>query len=114
LFKQAAHGQKRLGGIAKLVADEIQDRTGRETRELVLGHLQRGGGPNAYDRLLALRFGTAAVGLLRDGQYGCMVALDPPTVHGVPLELAISHIKHVPLDGDVVATARALGVCLGD
>jgi 6-phosphofructokinase 1 len=114
LFKETSEGSKRLGGIAHIVADQIHERTGRETRDLVLGHLQRGGGPNAYDRLLALRFGAAAVKLLDEECYGCMVALDPPNVSGVPLADAIAHIKHVPLDGDVVATARALGVCLGD
>lgn len=114
LFKQAAEGQKRLGGVAKLVADEIYDRTGRETRELVLGHLQRGGGPNAYDRLLALRFGAAAVRLVSEGEFGTMVALDPPNVLAVPLEEAIATIKTVPLDAEVLDTARALGICMGD
>jgi phosphofructokinase-like protein len=114
LFKQTAEGQQRLGGIGRIVADEIHERTGRETRELVLGHLQRGGSPNAQDRLLALRFGTAAVQLVHDGCYDCMVALDPPKVLAVPLAKAIAEIKHVPLDSDVVKTARDLGVCLGD
>jgi 6-phosphofructokinase 1 len=113
MYKQAG-GQKRLGGISRVVAEEIQERTGRETRELVLGHLQRGGGPNAYDRLLALRFGAAAVDLLRRDCYDCMVALDPPEVLAVPLAEAIAKTKYVPLDGDVVRTARALGICLGD
>ncbi len=111
LFKA---GGKRLGGIAKAVADEIHERTGRETRELVLGHLQRGGSPIAYDRLLALRFGCAAVDLIQKGQFGTMVALDPPTVLAVPLEDAIATRKTVPLDSDVIRTARALGTCLGD
>jgi 6-phosphofructokinase 1 len=80
----------------------------------VLGHLQRGGGPNAYDRLLALRFGAAAVRLVRDECYDCMVALDPPVVLAVPLAEAIAKTKLVPLDGDVVETARTMGICLGD
>ncbi len=113
-FHQTSGGQKRLGGISRFVAEEIHERTGRETRELVLGHLQRGGSPNAYDRLLALRFGTAAVRLLAEGHFGTMVALHPPRVHAVPLAEAVAEIKTVPLDPDVVATARALGVCLGD
>jgi 6-phosphofructokinase 1 len=113
-FRESGKGQKRLGGIGQIVAEQIQERTGKETRELVLGHLQRGGGPNAYDRLLALRFGAAAVRLVADGSFGCMVALDPPAVQAVPLDRAIARTKTVPLDGDVVATARALGVCLGD
>jgi len=114
LFKQTGKGQRRLGGVAHLLADQIEERTGRETRDLVLGHLQRGGAPNSYDRLLALRFGAAAVRLAAEGSFGCMVALDPPEVLAVPLDVAIASTKTVPLDGDVVATARALGICLGD
>ena len=114
LFKETGKGQQRLGGIAHIIADQIEERTGRETRDLVLGHLQRGGAPSAYDRLLALRFGAAAVRLAAEGSFGCMVALDPPDVLAVPLDVAIASTKTVPLDGDVVATARALGVRLGD
>lgn len=113
-FKTAGSGEKRLGGMAHRVATEIAERTGRETRDLVLGHLQRGGGPIAYDRLLALRFGAAAVKLVSERCFGCMVALDPPEVLAVPLEEAIKKTKLVPLDGDIVATARAMGVSLGD
>ncbi len=104
----------RYGGIAEKVAADIADRTGRETRSLVLGHLQRGGQPVAYDRLLALRFGAAAVELADKGHWGCMVALDPPEVLSVPLEEAIEHVKRVPIEGDVVCTARALGISFGD
>ncbi len=114
LFKQLGHGQKRLGGIAHILGEQIQEGTGKETRDLVLGHLQRGGGPNAYDRLLALRFGAAAVRLAAEGSFGCMVALDPPNVLAVPLDQAIATTKTVPLDSDVIATARSLGICLGD
>jgi 6-phosphofructokinase 1 len=114
VFKQQAGGQKRLGGIGEIVARAIAERTGRETRELVLGHLQRGGGPNAYDRLLALRFGAAAVRLVQAGSFGCMVALDRTEVRAVPLAEAISKTKLVPVDGDVVQTARAMGICMGD
>jgi 6-phosphofructokinase 1 len=114
LFQQAGGGQRRLGGMAQQVAMDIEERTGRETRHLVLGHLQRGGSPNSYDRLLALRFGAAAVKLVRDGRFGCMVALDPPDVLAVPLGEAIARIKTVPVDGDIVQTARALGTCMGD
>ena len=67
----------------------------------------------AYDRLLALRFGAAAVELLAREQFGCMVALDPPDVKAVPLAEALDHLKYVPLDGDVIRTARAVGICLG-
>jgi 6-phosphofructokinase 1 len=114
VFQKSGGDAKRLGGISGLVAEEIRQSTQRETRELVLGHLQRGGGPNAYDRLLALRFGAAAVELAAEGRFGTMVALDPPDVHAVPLEEAVSRIKKVPLDHDVISTARSLGICLGD
>jgi 6-phosphofructokinase 1 len=114
LFKQTKDGQRRLGGMAEVVAREINERTGHETRELVLGHLQRGGGPNAYDRLLALRFGAAAVRFVEEGRFGTMVALDPPDVLAVPLAEAIARTKTVPVDGDEVRTARAMGICVGD
>jgi 6-phosphofructokinase 1 len=107
-------GMPRYGGVGERLADEIARKTGRETRSLVLGHLQRGGQPVAYDRILALRFGAAAVELAARGEYGCMVALDPPHVLGVPLEDAIAQSKLVPVDGDVVNTARALGISFGD
>ena len=73
-----------------------------------------GGEPIAYDRLLALRFGSAAVELVRDGHFGCMVALDPPNVLAVPLSEAIKNAKLVPVDGDVVRTARNLSMSFGD
>ena len=114
VFQQGTHGNPRLGGVGQQVADGIRTRTGRETRELVLGHLQRGGSPNAYDRLLALRFGSAAVRMVHERRFGTMVALDPPNVLAVPLEEAIAHIKTVPLDCDVIQTARSLGISLGD
>lgn len=113
-YRETAEGQQRLGGVGQVISREIHERTGRETRELVLGHLQRGGGPNAYDRLLALRFGAAAVRMVEAGRFGTMVALDPPTVLAVPLSEAVSHIKTVPHDSDIIQTARSLGICLGD
>jgi len=105
--------EMRLGGIGERVAREIERETGKETRCVVLGHLQRGGCPTTFDRLLALRFGAAAVRLMESGQHDVMVALDPPEILAVPLEEAIRR-RHVPLDCDTVATARDLGICLGD
>ena len=104
----------RLGGIGEQVAAAIAERTGKETRTVVLGHLQRGGTPTTFDRLIALRFGAAAVRALADGHYNVMVALDPPTVRHVPLASAIDRLKTVPLDCDTILTARELGMCLGD
>jgi ATP-dependent phosphofructokinase / diphosphate-dependent phosphofructokinase len=105
---------RRLGGIAERLAAQIGERTGQETRALVLGHLQRGGTPTAYDRLIALRFGAAAVRCVEERRFGTMVALEPPVIRAVPLEQAIQQIKRVPLDSDTVATARALGISFGD
>ncbi len=107
-------GNERLGGIAEQVAAAIAERTGKDTRALVLGHLQRGGSPVAYDRLLALRFGAAAVRVAAAGTFSVMVALDPPDVKTVPLSSTIGRMKTVPLDGDTVQTARDLGISLGD
>lgn len=104
----------RYGGIADQVAALIARGTGREVRSLVLGHLQRGGQPTAYDRLLGLRFGAAAVDLVARGHTGCMVGLNPPDIQAVPLEEAVADIKRVPPEGDVVLTARALGISFGD
>jgi ATP-dependent phosphofructokinase / diphosphate-dependent phosphofructokinase len=104
----------RYGGIAERVAREIAACTGKETRSLVLGHLQRGGSPIAYDRLISLRFGAAAVRCVAEGAFGTMVALDPPDVRAVPLQSAIDQIKKVPLDSDVMVTARDLGISFGD
>lgn len=103
-----------LGGAGQYVAEQISELTGKETRSLVLGHLQRGGSPTTFDRLLGLRFGAAAVRALGDGQVNVMVALDPPLVKTIPLAKAIETMKSVPLDSDTVLTARALDVCLGD
>jgi 6-phosphofructokinase 1 len=104
----------RLGGVAEQVAHAIEERTGKESRSLVLGHLQRGGSPTTFDRLISLRFGAAAVRAIDEGHIGVMVALDPPIVKTVPLAEAVAGIKLVPLDCDTVLTARSLGVCLGD
>jgi phosphofructokinase-like protein len=110
----AGGGMERLGGIADLVAHEIEHRTGKETRSLTLGHLQRGGTPTTFDRLLALRFGAAAVRCIASRIFGVMVAYQPPTVGHVALKEALAKSKLVPLDCDTIATARELGVCLGD
>lgn len=103
-----------LGGIAQYVADEVRERTGKETRSLVLGHLQRGGGPTTFDRLLGLRFGTAAVRCIQQGKTNVMVALNPPEVITIPIAEAIATMKAVPLDCDTVLTARSLGISFGD
>lgn len=104
----------RLGGIGDKVAHSIEAMTGKETRSMVLGHLQRGGSPTTFDRLLSLRFGAAAVRLIAEKKFGYMVALQPPDIVAVAIEDAIARPRHVPLDSDVIATARDLGISLGD
>ena len=89
--------------------------TGKETRVAVLGHLQRGGSPTAFDRVLATRFGGKAVELLMRGETDRMVAFHPPDITSVPLEDIVGKTKTVPTTGfDVVETARAIGVSFGD
>ena len=105
---------ERLGGIGALVASELERLTGKEARTMVLGHLLRGGTPTSLDRLLGLRFGTAAVRGLEEGHRGVMVALQPPVVNFVPLVSAVSKMRTVPLDCDTILAGRDLGVCFGD
>lgn len=111
---QAVGQAERLGGAGQFLADTINERTDYETRCTVLGHLQRGGSPTAKDRLLSLRFGSAAVRALAKGVSGVMVVLAPPEVKHVPLDKIVGHLKSVPLHCDTIATARALGTCMGD
>jgi 6-phosphofructokinase 1 len=105
---------EKLGGVGSLVALELAELTGKETRTVVLGHLLRGGTPTAFDRLLGTRFGAAAVRALEEGHEGVMVALDPPLVHYVPLGEATKAMKNVPLDCDTILAARDLGISFGD
>jgi ATP-dependent phosphofructokinase / diphosphate-dependent phosphofructokinase len=106
--------ETRLGGVGAVVAAEIQKGTGKETRVCVLGHLQRGGGPTTSDRLLCTRFGARAVQLIAEQQYGCMVSLQPPDIVAVPIKRAIGRLRTVPPAGELVQTARALGISFGD
>ena len=103
-----------LGGIGEQVARALQERLGCETRALSLGHLVRGGSPVAFDRVLGLIFGTAAVRALAEGRDGVMVAVNPPRIDYVPLADAVARMKRVPLDGEGVLTARSLGIAFGD
>jgi 6-phosphofructokinase 1 len=92
----------------------IQKATGKETRSLVLGHLQRGGSPTGYDRLLATRFGAAAVQAIADRKWGHMVALQSPHLVTVPIEEVLRESKRVDPDHDIVQTARRIGISFGD
>ena len=111
---QETNRETRLGGIGAVVGTEIERRTGKETRVVVLGHLQRGGGPTTFDRALCTVFGTTAVQLIADGRFGEMVAYTGAQVIGVKLADAVGHLRRVPLDGGFVSAARSLGICLGD
>ncbi len=103
----------RLGGIGNHVAHEIEGLTGKETRCVVLGHLQRGGSPNAFDRMLATNYGSCAVRALMRGEHGRMVALHAADIITVPLSRAIAIIKRVPPDSQLIRTARDVGVSFG-
>jgi len=105
---------RRLGGIAYQVAAEIAQQIDLEIRVTVLGHVQRGGSPIAYDRILATRFGTAAANLIGRGDFGKMVALRGDDIVAVPIKSAIANMKCVAPAGDLVATARSVGVSFGD
>lgn len=110
---QDGHAE-RLGGVGEQVARALGHLTGKEARSVVLGHLLRGGSPTAFDRVTAKRFGTAVVRALERGISGVMVALASPDVVLVPLADVAGHMKPVDLHGDTLATARDLGICLGD
>jgi phosphofructokinase-like protein len=103
-----------LGGVGEWVAAEIRQRTDKDTRSLVLGHLQRGGSPTTFDRLLALRFGAAAVRLVENKVFDHMVALIDSKMVAVPIAEAIAMRKKVDLNSDKIITARDIGICLGD
>lgn len=108
-----ADGEAKLGGIGHLVANQIQLRTGKETRAVVLGHLQRGGSPTAWDRQLCTRFGVFAVELVADSAYGHMVALTPRGIAPVEITDAIDQIRTVPHDGELVRVGQAMGISFG-
>ncbi|MCX7923636.1 MAG: 6-phosphofructokinase [Clostridia bacterium] len=104
----------RLGGIGNKIAEDIEKLTGIETRVTVLGHLQRGGRPIPYDRILSTRYGVAAVELINAGNFGMMVGLQGNDIVGVPLEEAVGTLKTVPPDGELVRIAKSVGVGFGD
>jgi hypothetical protein len=107
-------GTRRYGGLAEHLVAEIEEACGKETRTLVLGHIQRGGSPNAYDRNLSLRCGVAAVRAVERGNFGCMVGLQGKAVRAVPLGDAVQQGKQVTVDSDIVTTGRRLGISFGD
>ncbi len=104
----------RLGGIGDLVARKVTESTGLETRVTVLGHLQRGGSPTAYDRILATKFGSKALQLAWENKFGYMVSLRGTEVTAVPVKEAILGLRTVPLNSQEIIAARAVGTCFGD
>ncbi len=113
LDKGDRRGAARLGGLGHHVAEELAERTGKEVRCVVLGHLQRGGSPNAFDRMLATNFGASAVRALARGKSGVMVALHAANIRTVPLEEAVATLKTVPPESQLVRTARDVGISFG-
>jgi 6-phosphofructokinase 1 len=114
VVEATAGHQERLGGAGVACARQLEELTGKETRHVVLGHLQRGGAPTAFDRTLATRFGGKAVELLMRGQYGKMVANNPPDLVPIPLGDVVGRTKTVPLDYDLLLTAKSLAISFGD
>ena len=104
----------RLGGIGQKVAEEIERSLSMETRVTVLGHLQRGGSPSPYDRILATRYGVGAVELLMAGSFGCMASLKTPDIVAVTLDEAIEQTRFVPAEGDLVRAGKSVGISFGD
>jgi len=113
---EEAHGGyvERLGGVGARVCGALAQLTGKETRSVVLGHLQRGGAPTSFDRVLATRFGAKAVELVKQGRFGTMAAFAPPDIVARRLEDVVGKTRIVSPDFDLVLTAKALGVTFGD
>ena len=106
--------QIRLGGIGNKLADQIEQLTGIESRCTVLGYLQRGGSPTAYDRVLSTRYGVEAAEACIQKDYNIMVALSANRIIRVPIEKVADHAHQVPLDSDLIKAGRELGICFGD
>jgi phosphofructokinase-like protein len=104
----------RLGGVSYKIASQIEKLTGLETRVIILGHLQRGGKPTDFDRILATQFGKKAVDLVLAEKFGEMVSLQCGGITSVPIELAIKNLKRVNLDSSLIEAARGVGTCFGD
>jgi ATP-dependent phosphofructokinase / diphosphate-dependent phosphofructokinase len=112
--RDTTEGEFRLGGIGDLVAREISERTGKQARSCVLGHLQRGGPPTTLDRILGTRFGVKAVQLANEGHFGSMVSYQNYQVQHVPIADAVNRLRLVPPNGEMVQTARDVEISFGD
>ncbi len=112
--RTAPGGNTVLGGVSAFIAAQVEAISGMETRVTVLGHLQRGGSPSPFDRILATRFGAKAVELVMEGRFGRMVCLHTPDISSVTIEEAVARQKKVPCDGEIVRFARSVGISFGD
>lgn len=106
--------QVRLGGIGQVITERLEDMVDQDVRCVVLGHLQRGGGPTTFDRVLASEYGAHAVRLITEKKFGRMVCSDPPQILDVAIADAVDNIRTVDPFGSAVQTARAMGICFGD
>jgi 6-phosphofructokinase 1 len=111
---QGHKGESNLGGIGEQMSRAIAEQTGKETRHVVLGHLQRGGMPTALDRTLGARFGIAAVQLIKNKQFGQMVTYQNYCIGQISLKEATATIKTVPLDSQFLQQSRDAGIIFGD
>ena len=111
---QTASGEHRLGGIAEIVGREVSERTGKEVRTCVLGHLQRGGGPTTLDRILGTGFGVKAIQLVLEGKFGSMVSYQNYVTMDVPISHAVHKLRRVSPGCQMVETARAVDISFGD
>ena len=111
---EGAASEVSLGGVGDIVAKQLEAMTGKDVRSTTLGHLQRGGSPTSLDRILGARFGVKAVDLIEKGTFGHMVSYDAYKVGSVPIEEAVHQLRLVDPEGEMVDTARALGICFGD
>jgi phosphofructokinase-like protein len=112
--QESGNLQVKLGGIGATITHELEQRIDQDVRCVVLGHLQRGGGPTAFDRVLSSQYGAHAVRLIVEKKFGEMVCHDPPDILSVPIADAVGALRTVDPKGSAVLSARAMGICFGD
>lgn len=112
--QQSQNLQVKLGGIGHVVTHELEQRVDQDVRCVVLGHLQRGGGPTTFDRVLSSQYGAHAVRLIVEKKFGQMVCYDPPNILDASIAEAVGALRTVDPQGSAVVTARAMGICFGD
>jgi ATP-dependent phosphofructokinase / diphosphate-dependent phosphofructokinase len=113
-YQQTHCGEYRLGGIGEIVAREVAERTGKETRYCILGHLQRGGAPGPLDRILGTLFGVKAVSLIKEAKFGRMVSYQHYEIQDVSIAEAVHRLRVVDPGNQLIETARAVDISFGD